>query len=158
MHMVIKKEIKQYSNRRQININKNELVGQEEVYIYTESERLQQNTTVSDITKSLQTIAENQVSVADYQSKIDKKEKELIRYDAVLKDVISQYNNLIDDVENTSWKDAILNRFKRILDNHEKISRIDTIKAIETTIKYDATAENDDTSDDDVASDDADSQ
>ena len=56
MHMVIKKEIKQYSNRRQININKNELVGQEEVYIYTESERLQQNTTVSDITKSLQTI------------------------------------------------------------------------------------------------------
>ena len=141
--MPIKKEIKQYSNRRQININKDELKDIEIVYIYTENEMLQHEKSLSKVTT---TITKRDKTIANLYEKIDNLTNENKRYDAVLKDVIGQYNNLIDDVDSVSWKDAILNRFKRVLNNHDKISRIETVKAIETTSK-------DVASDDDVVSD-----
>ena len=130
--MPIKKEIKQYSNRRQININKDELKDIEIVYIYTENEMLQHEKSLSEVTT---TITKRDKTIANLYKKIDDLSNENKQYDAVLKDVIGQYNNLYDDVNNTSWKDAVLNRFKRVLNNHDKISRIETVKAIETTSK-----------------------
>lgn len=141
--MPIKKEIKQYSNRRQININKDELKDIEIVYIYTENEMLQHEKSLSEVTT---TITKRDKTIANQYKKIDNLIDENKRYDAVLKDVIGQYNNLIDDVNNVSWKDAVLNRFKRVLKNHDKISRIETVKAIETTSK--------DVASDDVKADD----
>lgn len=130
--MPIKKEIKQYSNRRQININKDELKDIEIVYIYTENEMLQHEKSLSEVTT---TITKRDKTIANLYKKIDDLSNENKQYDAVLKDVIGQYNNLYDDVNNTSWKDAVLNRFKKVLNNHDKISRIETVKAIETTSK-----------------------
>ena len=130
--MPIKKEIKQYSNRRQININKDELKDIEIVYIYTENEMLQHEKSLSEVTT---TITKRDKTIANLYKKIDDLSNENKQYDAVLKDVIGQYNNLYDDVNNTSCKDAVLNRFKRVLNNHDKISRIETVKAIETTSK-----------------------
>ena len=81
------------------------------------------------------TITKRDKTIANLYNKIDDLSNENKQYDAVLKDVIGQYNNLIDDVDSVSWKDAVLNRFKRVLNNHDKISRIETVKAIETTSK-----------------------
>lgn len=133
--MVIKKEIKDYGNRRQINIGKKELIGVNEVYLCTENEMLNNNTTDSDITTQIQQMNDKLDNQLNNQNKIDELRREIYLYDGNLKDIIDEYNSLFDDVQNVSWTKAILNRFKKVLNNREKMKRKDIVKQIQSDAK-----------------------
>ena len=133
--MVIKKEIKDYGNRRQINIGKKELIGVNEVYLCTENEMLNNNTTDSNITTEIQQIKDKLDNELNNQNKIDELNKLNNLYDAKLKDIIDEYNSLFDDVQRVSWTNAILNRFKKVLNNRAKMKRTDIVKQIQSDAK-----------------------
>lgn len=156
--MAIRKEIKQYSNRRQINLNKGELEEEKEVLILSKSDELQHNKIVANVTTLTGTILKKDDMIAELQKEIRIKDNKINEISASYIEVSSKYNSLIDAVHNTSWIDGLFNRFKNVLENHSKIKHIDTIKAIETTTKDGATYGNDNISDDNVASDDTISQ
>ena len=131
--MSIRKEIKQYSNRRQINLNKGELESETEVLILSESDELQHNKIMENLSTQNEIILKYQLKVSELQKEIRYKDNKINNLTASYIDVANKYNNLIDAVTNTSWVDGILNRFKNVLNNHSQIKQIDTIKAIETT-------------------------
>ena len=156
--MSIRKEIKQYSNRRQINLNKGELEEEKEVLILSKSDELQHNKIVENVTTLTETILKKDDMIAELQKEMRIKDNKINEISASYIDVANRYNNLINAVHNTSWIDGLLNRFKNVLENHSEIRHIDTIKAIETATNDGATDGNDNISDDNVASDDINNQ
>lgn len=156
--MSIRKEIKQYSNRRQINLNKGELESETEVLILDKNDELQHE-------KILENVATQNEMILKYQSKVSELQKEIrIKDDSINEltasyiDVANKYNNLIDAITHTSWIDGILNRFKKVLENHSQIKQTDTIKAIETSVTDGVGTAESDSVTDNVASDDKDNQ
>lgn len=131
--MSIRKEIKQYSNRRQINLNKGELEGIKEVLILDKNDELQHNKIMENVATQNELILKYQSKVSELQKEIRNKDNQINELTASYIDVANKYNNLIDAITHTSWIDGILNRFKNVLENHAEIKHIDTIKAIETT-------------------------
>lgn len=131
--MSIRKEIKQYSNRRQINLNKGELEGIKEVLILDKNDELQHNKILENVTTQNEMIMKYQSKVSELQKEIRMKDNQINEMTASYIDVANKYNNLIDAITHTSWIDGILNRFKKVLENHSEIKQIDTIKAIETS-------------------------
>lgn len=131
--MALRKEIKQYSNRRQINLNKGELEGIKEVLILDKNDELQHNKIMENVATQNELILKYQSKVSELQKEIRNKDNQINELTASYIDVANKYNNLIDAITHTSWIDGILNRFKNVLENHAEIKHIDTIKAIETT-------------------------
>ena len=131
--MALRKEIKQYSNRRQINLNKGELDGIKEVLILDKNDELQHNKIMENVATQNELILKYQSKVSELQKEIRNKDNQINKLTASYIDVANKYNNLIDAITHTSWIDGILNRFKNVLENHAEIKHIDTIKAIETT-------------------------
>ena len=131
--MALRKEIKQYSNRRQINLNKGELEGIKEVLILDKNDELQHNKIMENVATQNELILKYQSKVSELQKEIRNKDNQINELTASYIDVANKYNNLIDAITHTSWIDGILNRFKNVLKNHAEIKHIDTIKAIETT-------------------------
>ena len=131
--MALRKEIKQYSNRRQINMNKGELEGIKEVLILDKNDELQHNKIMENVATQNELILKYQSKVSELQKEIRNKDNQINELTASYIDVANKYNNLIDAITHTSWIDGILNRFKNVLENHAEIKHLDTIKAIETT-------------------------
>lgn len=131
--MALRKEIKQYSNRRQINLNKGELEGIKEVLILDKNDELQHNKIMENVATQNELILKYQSKVSELQKEIRNKDNQINELTASYIDVANKYNNLIDAITHTSWIDGILNRFKNVLENHAEIKHLDTIKAIETT-------------------------
>ena len=156
--MAIRKEIKQYKNRRQININKGELESETEVLILSKSDELQHNKIIENVTTLTDTILKKDDMIAELQKEIRIKDNKINELSASYIDVANKYNNLINAIHNTSWIDGLLNRFKKVLDNHSEIRHIDTIKAIDTPVTTDDTLTNSVSSDDDSATSGADRQ
>lgn len=131
--MSIRKEIKQYSNRRQINLNKGELEAETEVLILDKNDELQHKKIMENVSTQNEIILKYQNKVSELQKEIRNKDNQINELTASYIGIANKYNNLIDAVMHTSWIDGILNRFKKVLENHSEIKHIDTIKAIDTT-------------------------
>ncbi len=140
--MSIRKKIKQYSNRRQINLNKGELEQETEVLILSKSDELQHNKIIENGTTLTETILKKDDMILELQKEIRQKDNQINVLTASYIDVANRYNNLIDAIIHTSWMDGILNRFKNVLENHSEIKHIDIIKAIEIISPDDVVSDN----------------
>ena len=140
--MSIRKKIKQYSNRRQINLNKGELEQETEVLILSKSDELQHNKIIENGTTLTETILKKDDMILELQKEIRQKDNQINVLTASYIDVTNRYNNLIDAIIHTSWMDGILNRFKNVLENHSEIKHIDIIKAIEIISPDDVVSDN----------------
>lgn len=140
--MSIRKKIKQYSNRRQINLNKGELEQETEVLILSKSDELQHNKIIENGTTLAETILKKDDMILELQKEIRQKDNQINVLTASYIDVANRYNNLIDAIIHSSWMDGILNRFKNVLENHSEIKHIDIIKAIEIISPDDVVSDN----------------
>ncbi len=140
--MSIRKKIKQYSNRRQINLNKGELEQETEVLILSKSDELQHNKIIENGTTLTETILKKDDMILELQKEIRQKDNQINVLTSSYIDVANRYNNLIDAIIHTSWMDGILNRFKNVLENHSEIKHIDIIKAIEIISPDDVVSDN----------------
>ena len=96
--MAIRKEIKQYSNRRQINLNKGELEEEKEVLILSKSDELQHNKIVENVTTLTETILKKDDMIAELQKEMRIKDNKINEISASYIDVANRYNNLITSI------------------------------------------------------------
>ena len=136
--MSIRKEIKQYGNRRQINITKGEFEGIEEVLILDKSDELQHENLIQQITTLTNTVSERDATIDKLMKENEKKQNQINKLSASLSNLTNRYNNLRNAINNISWTDAILNRHKKILNNYSEITYTESIEAIDTNTIIDS--------------------